>query len=218
MEHHQEPSLGARIRQIRIELHLSQEELALEMGLKSKVSISDWELNKTKPDLNQIRYLVDRGGKTLDWIVYGRERASSVVPEPITIRSTIKSRHKRVSKVQVVNFVSAGGGGFDDVPVDEEFELPLDLSDKVIALRVSGNSMDPEYRDKDYIFVEEVPVHAIRNNRDYALILEEDTTVKRVRKHLQGYELIPLNLDADKSRVVQYIRRAFIVRGVFRYF
>ncbi len=68
-------TLGNRIRIIRSEiLKISQTELALIMGLKTKVGISSWELNKAEPSVEQLLKLSEMSGKSIEWILTGAER------------------------------------------------------------------------------------------------------------------------------------------------
>lgn len=208
--------IGRRIRELRGDL--SHRQFAKIVGL-SDVALIYYERAQMKPKFETLKQIADRCNKDIGFFYPSLESpALRVVAEAATRYSLGRSRNKTVSIVRVINFVPAGDGSIDDVPTDDKFEIPFDVPDKLFALRVTGESMDPEYRDGDYVFVEPVAQHAIRNNRDYALILEDSTTLKRVRKHPQGFELISLNNEYNKPWIVSEIRRAFIVRGVFRYF
>ncbi len=72
-------TLGDRIRFIRsVILKISQAELAILMGLKTKVGVSSWELNKAEPCIEQIIKLSEMSGMSIEWILTGKERNEQI--------------------------------------------------------------------------------------------------------------------------------------------
>lgn len=68
-------NIGDRIKFIRKEiLNLSQDELALELGLKSKMGVSHLELNNVELSVEQLLKLSEMSGKSVEWILTGKER------------------------------------------------------------------------------------------------------------------------------------------------
>lgn len=61
-------SLGNRIRDARRAMHLSQDELAIGLGL-TQGAVSQWELDKTTPDVEALVPLAKFLGVSLDWLL-----------------------------------------------------------------------------------------------------------------------------------------------------
>jgi transcriptional regulator with XRE-family HTH domain len=64
-------TLGDRIKLLRNEAKISQQLLADRLGLKSKVSISDYETGKASPNLEDIQKLARLFRTTIDYLVTG---------------------------------------------------------------------------------------------------------------------------------------------------
>ncbi|KYG30398.1 helix-turn-helix domain-containing protein [Alkalihalobacillus trypoxylicola] len=76
-------SIEMRIRQLRKEKGLSQEELAEEVGV-SRQAVSKWESNQSTPDLLRIIKLSEYFNVTTDYLLKGTE-ASNQKDEPLNI-------------------------------------------------------------------------------------------------------------------------------------
>lgn len=63
---------GKRLRNIRKSFGFTQSQLAHLLGLKSKVSVSDWEKGKHLPDLNQVAIIAVLLNVTTDYLILGR--------------------------------------------------------------------------------------------------------------------------------------------------
>lgn len=64
--------IGARIKEARETLKISQKELALRVGV-SQPSVSDWETGKTEPTVDNLRVLAVELEVFFEWLVTGRE-------------------------------------------------------------------------------------------------------------------------------------------------
>lgn len=65
-------NLGNRIRKIRKSKNFRQEDFAKILST-SNVTISDWERSRTEPDVGTLVKIAEIGGKSLDWLLTGKE-------------------------------------------------------------------------------------------------------------------------------------------------
>jgi transcriptional regulator with XRE-family HTH domain len=65
-------SLGERIKEIRVKLHLSQQEFAELIGVKTKMSISNFEKNERSPSFENLISIAKLGNVTVDWLLTGK--------------------------------------------------------------------------------------------------------------------------------------------------
>lgn len=69
-------TFGDRLRAFRKAAGLTQEHIALELGI-SKSAVSQWELNATQPDLASLIVLRDLLGVSLDELIGGKKSEGS---------------------------------------------------------------------------------------------------------------------------------------------
>lgn len=70
-------SIGDRIKELRIEKNISQEELAFEINV-SRQTISKWEKGIVTPDTNNIKALCDFFNVTYDYLINGLEKNQEI--------------------------------------------------------------------------------------------------------------------------------------------
>jgi len=109
--------------------------------------------------------------------------------------------------VPVIGFAQAGGGGFFDdggFPVGggwEEVPLPMGASENCYALKVSGNSMEPLYREGDVVIVDP-HANVRRGDRVIAKTREGEVLAKTLeRRTSREIELKSLNPEHE-DRVI----------------
>lgn len=73
-------SLGERIKIFREERHWSQAELAEKISV-TRQAVSNWERNKTLPDIYTLQQIVVLFGMTIDELVEGTKEAEAVMPK-----------------------------------------------------------------------------------------------------------------------------------------
>jgi transcriptional regulator with XRE-family HTH domain len=66
-------SIGERIRLLRNDSHMTQEELAKIAGLKDRSSIANWEANRVTPDYEQLQKVANYFKVTIDYIINGNK-------------------------------------------------------------------------------------------------------------------------------------------------
>lgn len=125
-----------------------------------------------------------------------------------------------VRNVPLLGFAQAGVGGFFDdggFPVGQgwdEVQFPASDHDNIYALEVSGNSMEPLYRDGDVIIVQ--PGASIRK-RDRVVVKtrEGEVMAKELsRKTATQVELVSLNPEHE-DRILQMSDIEWIARIVW---
>jgi phage repressor protein C with HTH and peptisase S24 domain len=119
--------------------------------------------------------------------------------------------------VPLVGWAQAGAGRFftdDGMPAGaswDEIEFPESGPDKVFALEVSGDSMEPLYRDGDVLIVS--PTASIRKgDRVVARLTNGEVTAKELhRRTVRTVELRSLNAE-HQDRIVPTSEISWIAR------
>ncbi|WP_043880765.1 LexA family protein [Actinobacillus pleuropneumoniae] len=199
-------SLGDRIRSRRKELKLTQKDLATALKGVSHVAVSQWESNTTKPNAENILDLSTVLQCDISWLLRGSGE-SNVMPASIG-----------VTKVPLISYVQAGAWtGIDDFREtcgDYEYILTdLDVSGDAFALKIKGDSMEPEFIAGDIVIIDpRVEPHAgefvAAINGDYEATFKKYRPLEDLDEYgRQHFELVPLNPDwHSMSSLKQEIR------------
>lgn len=155
--------IGNRIKQRRIELDMSQEELAHRIGYKSKSSINKIELGIQGLTQSKIKIIADALRTTPDYIMgwgkYGR---------PI-----------EVQRVPLIGSIACG----KPIVADEQFECYVEVGSQIhcdFCLRARGDSMiNARIFDGDIVFIRQ---QTIVDNGEIAAVIvnDEEATLKRI--------------------------------------
>lgn len=155
--------IGNRIKQRRIELDMSQEELAHRIGYKSKSSINKIELGIQGLTQSKIKIIADALRTTPDYIMgwgkYGR---------PI-----------EVQRVPLIGSIACG----KPIIADEQFECYVEVGSQIhcdFCLRARGDSMiNARIFDGDIVFIRQ---QTIVDNGEIAAVIvnDEEATLKRI--------------------------------------
>lgn len=175
-------SFGAKLKNCRKDMSLSQRELGQKIGV-AESTISLYESNKRFPDAETLQKISSLFNVSLDYLLGNVSRKKPVIPTGRGVR------------IPVLGRVVAG------IPIDaiEEIidyeEIPKEMADtgEFFALKVKGASMEPRILDGDVVIVrkqEDV------ESGDIAIVLinGNDATVKRVKKQKDGITLIANNI------------------------
>lgn len=87
--------VGKNIRYFREESGMSQEELAEKLNV-TRQAVSSWELGKTEPDIETLHRIADALGVTIEEIVYGYERKTTVIHNHPTVKTVEKASSKGI--------------------------------------------------------------------------------------------------------------------------
>ncbi|MBF0785742.1 helix-turn-helix domain-containing protein [Muribacter muris] len=189
-------TIGQRIRARRKELKLTQKDVAKAIKGVSHVAISQWESDTTKPNAENIFDLAIALECELTWLLKGEGNVSKATPAT------------QGTKVPIISYVQAGmwtdicdrfnSTGYEYLMTD------LEISEYGFALEITGDSMEPDFKESDYIIVdpEEKPAtgeFVVAINGDYEATFKKYRETGEVdelgRVH---FELIPLNPDYPK--------------------
>ena len=182
-------SLADRVKQKRIELGLTQEQAAEKAGIRQQ-SWASIEDGKTKKPRNIVGI-----SKALKcdptWLINGG---------PFMPLSDVNSR-----KVPLISYVQAGALA-EKHPIDafdgsfEYIMTDTDMSEFTFALRIEGDSMEPDFKEGDIIIVdpelEPIPGEFVvaKNGNNEATFKKYRPTFTDLTGR-QHYELVPLNDD-----------------------
>lgn len=169
--------IGERIKDRRIQLGWTQEELAEKMGYKTKSSINKIELGLQDIPQSKIAQFADVMRTTVSYLMGWEE------PE-------------NARRIPVYGRVAAGIPleALDNV-IDYE-EIPADWQGEYGALRVKGDSMSPRILDGDIVIVK-IQDDAESGDIVVAIVNGFDGCVKRLLKHENGIVLQSLNAAYD---------------------
>lgn len=187
-------TIGERIKERRKSLKMTQAQVAKGVGV-SHVALSQWERDETSPSGENLYALAKVLGCSTPWILFGVEEKTNVEPSIIG-----GFRIPLISYVQAGMWHLEGEGCMLGTNGDYEYIFTdLPLSPASFALRVKGNSMEPEFKEGDRIIIDpDVCPHP----GDYVVAMNENDEVTfkkyRARGIVDGeetFELVPLNPD-----------------------
>jgi transcriptional regulator with XRE-family HTH domain len=72
-------TMGERIKILRKDSHITQEELAKVVGLKDRSSIANWEADRVTPDYEQLQKAAKFFNVTIDYIINGAKNVAVAV-------------------------------------------------------------------------------------------------------------------------------------------
>ena len=153
----------------------NQNDVIKDLGIKQS-TFSDWYLGKRIPRMNVIFQLAE----------YFKVDIRDLIDEP---------KLNRGNKIPIFAKIPAGIPIelIEDVIDYEELDPKMFTGDKeYFGVRVSGDSMYPEYRDKDILIVQKTS--DCESGQDCIVMINgNDGTFKRVKKTEEGIILQPLN-------------------------
>ncbi len=176
--------IADRLKGLRKQNHMTQTALAERLNV-TQTAISQWETDRTRPDQELLGKIASIFSVSVDYLL-GEN----------TDKNGDSSDYFRVP---VFGSIPAG------VPIEaiEDIEGYVEMQSvpgynnrEFFALRLSGNSMSPEYRNGDVVIFH--AQETCESGQDCAVIVDkEDATFKRVRFSEKGLTLQPLNPDYE---------------------
>lgn len=153
----------------------NQNDVIKDLGIKQS-TFSDWYLGKRIPRMNVIFQLAE----------YFKVDIRDLIDEP---------KLNRGNRIPIFAKIPAGIPIelIEDIVDYEELDPKMFTGDKeYFGVRVSGDSMYPEYRDKDILIVQKTS--DCESGQDCIVMINgNDGTFKRVKKTEEGIILQPLN-------------------------
>lgn len=180
--------ISKRIRQLRLDNHLEQTEVAEFMGYKSFTTISKWENGKNLPTGGKLVKLAQLFGTTTDYILHGTSSEINKETNPKTelIPSTLqkvadtasKLEHKR--QLRVLDFANEQlekqnkvVSLFDNHIENEEL-FPVKSTTFAAAARGLGHGFEADDHDTYTVYTDEEPPH-----HDYAIGIRGDSMLPK---------------------------------------
>lgn len=200
-------TIGQRIREKRESLNMSQEELALKLGYKSRSSINKIEIDGRNLPPKKIKDIADALQTTPDYIM-GWEEEKNIKPANLMLESFLQ--------IPLYQPLSCGTGAFVDESCDEYIPIPKSMlkpNKQYFANYACGDSMiNQNIHDGDLIIFEKT--NTIENGQIGSFILDgEDATCKIYKKDSKtglilllpandAYDPIPISSDNESFRIV----------------
>lgn len=204
---------GQRIRRLRNQLGLSQQEFAARLGGVTRGAVGNWELGKGIKRDNLVR-IAEEFESSVDWLATGTGSPSAIAQQ-LTVPF---NKSAKLDQIRVTGFVKAGvwqdvgewGGGEDvaeyvpsssDYPADWQFALIVDGNsinrvanhgDRLVCLDLIKSRIDLE--DGDLVIIE--------RSRFGGQMVER--TAKRLRKTKSGHELWPDSTDPAHQETISF--------------
>ncbi|MGJ8731186.1 helix-turn-helix domain-containing protein [Listeria aquatica] len=217
-------TMGDRIKRLRIEMGLTQEELGKRVGLK-RAAINKYEkgnvenmkrsivekmsslfsvspsylmaLDESNSEKNTIFQLYNKLEKTR------QERVYRYAEQQLNEQENEKVIQANFSgnDIDVAGKVAAGLGTQNFDKTQPLFTIRMNKedipSDYDLALQVTGNSMEPTFEDEEIIFVKEQ--NEFQNGMIAAVEINEEAFIKKIYKEENRIRLVSLNRDTDES-------------------
>ena len=197
-------NLGQRIRARREELGLTQEQVAEQVGIKqqSYQAIESGGVKKPR-HLYEISVVLKCD---MAWLLSGNKE---------DIRN-VEVLDFKTYQVPLISYIQAGAWTesceLRDSTGFEYIMTSLELSDKAFALKIKGDSMEPEFKEGDIVIIDPA-VKPMPGEFVAAMNGDEEATFKKYRElgydehERMQFELIPLNPDyITMSTLKQQIR------------
>lgn len=176
--------IADRLKDLRKQNHMTQTTLAKRLNV-TQTAISQWETDRTRPDQELLGKIASVFSVSVDYLLG---------------ENTNKNGNSSdFFHVPVFGSIPAGVPieAIEDVEGYVEMQsVPGYKNSEFFALRLSGNSMSPEYKNGDVVIFH--AQETCESGQDCAVIVDnEDATFKRVRFSEKGLTLQPLNPDYE---------------------
>ena len=197
-------NLGQRIRARREELGLTQEQVAAQIGIKQQSYQAIESGNVKKPrHLYEISIALKCD---MAWLLSGKDK------DVINVEKIEVHAHQ----VPLISYVQAGvwteSCELSDSTGFEYIMTSLELSNKAFALKIKGDSMEPEFKEGDVVIIDPA-IKPFPGEFVVAVNGDEEAIFKKYRElgydehERMQFELIPLNPDyTTMSTLKQQIR------------
>ena len=174
------------LKQLRLERNLLQKDVAQELSI-SQQAYANYENGLREPDNSMLVKLANYFNVSVDYLL-------GLEPEAVPKKT-------KSIKVYVYGKIKAGipmEAIEDIIDVEEISEGMIKGGKEYFALKISGNSMNPNYIDGDVVIFEKTD--NCENGDDCAVMVNGyDATFKRIEKKESGVMLKPLNPEYETT-------------------
>ena len=180
--------LYKRIKELREDRHMSQEELALKTGYISRTSIAKIEAGKIDLPQSKIVLFAKALDTTVSYLMGWEDKAPaddySKIPNVLPLPKVIK-------KVPLYDGIACGDPRYADPQEVDMMELPDGIRAD-FAVRCYGDSMiDAHICDGDIVYIRKQD--DVDDGEIAAVLIDDDATLKRVYRKSYGVVLMPAN-------------------------
>lgn len=162
-------TLGSRIRAARTRKKMTQEGLGKATGV-SRVSVTQWEKNQTRPEASRMVDVAKALGVSIDFLETGANGVTHSNISPYSNAQIIGKLDAEEEKIPVYGQVVGGVWGEFELNGNVLYEVmsPPGLSKAkgAYAVRIAGDSMSPRYEDGEVAYVD--PTARVRKG-DYVV-------------------------------------------------
>ena len=190
-------TIGERIKKLRIERGLSQDELAAKVGYKTRSAINKIELNERDVKHSQVVTFANALGTTPHYLMGWTDEAP--------LESNVSAVYDNSTyMIPLFNEVAAGFGAYADEQVLEYVPVFVESPVKaknMIAIRVRGDSMYPKIEDGDTIIV--LKTDEVESGKIAVVLIDGDeAVVKKLEYNKKQAVLVSINPEY-KDRVFE---------------
>lgn len=215
---------GQMIDYFRKQNNLTMEELGKKLG-KAKSSISRWISGERYPKIEEIEQIANFFNTDVYTLIFGFDYKENIFPTPLLTQITDTAaklhtlRQKKVltfaqdqldeqegNSINILSYsdftcygaVSAGTGEWLEDEYKEEVSLPTSIVPKHhfdFVLRVNGNSMEPLFKNHEYVFVKKVD--EVRSGQIGVFIVDGEAYLKKAYIEKDHLRLVSLNKAYD---------------------
>ena len=189
-------TIGKRIRQRRKLLGLTLQQVADEFGI-NRASVAEWESGRSNPDLMKLTDLARVLRVSSEWLLTGDEKHA-----PDTA-SDLDHHYERVRRARFK--LDAGICGYTVDFEDDEDASPIVFrrewrlrnglrAEKLIAMKVSGSSMEPGLWGDDTVVINLADIQP-QDGVVFAVNYESQCVIKRLRRDAGQWFLSSDNSD-----------------------
>lgn len=182
-----ENNFASNLKHLRLQSGMTQEELAKKLD-KDYSTIGKWELGQRSPIMTDVIRIANLFNVSLEKligqsIIYDNAELTNLPTE--TIQIPLLGKIPAGIPLEIIEDKYA----VDTVDIPKDW---LKGNHKYFALKLEGDSMEPDYLDKDIIIFKQV--NDCVSGQDCCIRINGfDATFKRVRKQDNGIMIIPLN-------------------------
>ncbi|GBE40241.1 putative HTH-type transcriptional regulator [bacterium BMS3Bbin09] len=202
-------NLGKFLKEKRNKIGLSLREASKRTGV-SHTHIRDIEGERSVPSFDMVMKLLDAYGANMGDLL----SETGHLPDYLKTENSGKTRH-----VPIISWVQAGHWCEATEPSGDYEEYVATDSNGAFALRVRGDSMEPEFHEGDIIIVNSA---LKQEHNDYIVVSNEEgeATFKQLKKYGKTRVLHPLNPkydDIELNRATEFRVIGVIIEKKKRY-
>jgi repressor LexA len=179
-------NIGQKIKQRRLSLEMTQEELAFKMGYKSKSTINKIELGINDIPQSKIVQFAKVLQTSIAFLMDWEDDTSPPIPQAANIEPL-----PRFKKIPLVGTIACGEPILADQNIEDYVLCPANINAD-FSLRCKGDSMiGARIHDGDIVYIRQQP--DVENGEIAAVLIEDEATLKRVYKKGSSVILQPEN-------------------------